>query len=168
MPWQPTVTPAAPLAHASSPSHIRPRAPRHHTSRPAQHLCADTCSGRICERLSIIPSCPPQLGQRRGDGDNGCQRDGVKRHWDDQHNGWPERASWSNESSIVRLPDQRPSDSLSIFSRRCILSVSIDRLDNSRADTPLIPKAYTYLLGVQCLVSLSDRLVGYTLSKTPS
>ena len=40
------------------------------------------------------------------------------------------------------------------------LSVSIDQLD--KADAPLIPEAYIYLLGVQCLVSLSDGLAGYT------
>ena len=36
---------------------------------------------------------------------------------------------------------------------------SIDQLD--KADAPLIPEAYIYLLGVQCLVSLSDGLAGY-------
>ena len=41
-----------------------------------------------------------------------------------------------------------------------LLSVSIDQLD--KADAPLIPEAYIYLLGVQCLVSLSDGLAGYT------
>ncbi|KAI0264545.1 hypothetical protein BGY98DRAFT_1040842, partial [Russula aff. rugulosa BPL654] len=35
----------------------------------------------------------------------------------------------------------------------------IDQLD--RADAPLIPEAYTYLLCVQYLVSLSDGLTGY-------
>ncbi|KAI0268497.1 hypothetical protein BGY98DRAFT_1019092, partial [Russula aff. rugulosa BPL654] len=35
----------------------------------------------------------------------------------------------------------------------------IDQLD--RADVPLIPEAYIYLLGVQYLVSLSNGLTGY-------
>jgi hypothetical protein len=43
--------------------------------------------------------------------------------------------------------------------RRCLLSISIDELD--KADAPPIPEAYIYLLGVQCLVSLSDGLAGY-------
>jgi hypothetical protein len=42
----------------------------------------------------------------------------------------------------------------------CCLSVSIDQLD--KADAPLIPEVYTYLLGVQCLISISDGLAGYT------
>lgn len=37
--------------------------------------------------------------------------------------------------------------------------VSIDQLD--KADAPPIPEAYIYLLGVQCLVSLSDGLAVY-------
>ncbi|KAF8492088.1 hypothetical protein F5888DRAFT_248189 [Russula emetica] len=36
----------------------------------------------------------------------------------------------------------------------------IDQLD--KADAPLIPEAYIYLLGLQYLVSLSDGLAGYT------
>ncbi|KAF8500785.1 hypothetical protein F5888DRAFT_1793216 [Russula emetica] len=36
----------------------------------------------------------------------------------------------------------------------------IDQLD--KADAPLIPEAYIYLLGVQCIVSLSDGLAGHT------
>lgn len=43
--------------------------------------------------------------------------------------------------------------------RRCLLSISIDQLD--KADAPPIPEAYIYLLGVQCLVSLSDGIAGY-------
>ena len=39
--------------------------------------------------------------------------------------------------------------------------LSIDQLDKTNA--PLIPNAYIYLLGVQCLVSLSDGLVGYAI-----
>ncbi|KAI0300723.1 hypothetical protein B0F90DRAFT_1722805 [Multifurca ochricompacta] len=37
----------------------------------------------------------------------------------------------------------------------------IDQLD--KADAPPIPEAYIYLLGVQCLVSLSDGLAGYAI-----
>ncbi|KAH9049815.1 hypothetical protein EDB83DRAFT_2543167 [Lactarius deliciosus] len=37
----------------------------------------------------------------------------------------------------------------------------IDQLD--KADAPPIPDAYIYLLGVQCLVSLSDGLAGYAI-----
>jgi hypothetical protein len=40
-----------------------------------------------------------------------------------------------------------------------VLSISIDQLD--KADAPLIPEAYIYLLGMRCLVSLSDGLAGY-------
>ncbi len=38
---------------------------------------------------------------------------------------------------------------------------SIDQLD--KADAPPIPDAYIYLLGAQCLVSLSDGLAGYAI-----
>ena len=60
---------------------------------------------------------------------------------------------------MVRLSNQRSSDSLLTFPLRCLLFVSIDQLD--KADAPLIPEAYIYLLGMQCLVSLSDGLAGY-------
>jgi hypothetical protein len=58
---------------------------------------------------------------------------------------------------VVRLPIQRSSGRLPTC---CFFSVSIDQLD--KADAPLIPEAYIYLLGVQCLVSLSDGFAGYT------
>ena len=61
---------------------------------------------------------------------------------------------------MVRLPNRCSADKLPTFSCHCLLSVSIDQLD--KADAPLIPEAYIYLLGVQCLVSLSDGLAGYT------
>ena len=61
---------------------------------------------------------------------------------------------------MVRLPNQRSADKFTTFSCDCLLSVSIDQLD--KTDVPLIPEAYIYLLGVQCLVSLSDGLAGYT------
>ena len=61
---------------------------------------------------------------------------------------------------MVRLPNQRSADKFTTFSCDCLLSVSIDQLD--KTDAPLIPDAYIYLLGVQCLVSLSDGLAGYT------
>jgi hypothetical protein len=93
MPWQLMVTPVAPLAHASSPPHIRPQAPGHLTSRPARRLCADSRYGCTCERLSIAPSWPPQFGQSRGDGGDGHLREGVERRWDDWHRGGPERAN---------------------------------------------------------------------------
>jgi hypothetical protein len=60
---------------------------------------------------------------------------------------------------MVRLLEQRSTDRRLTFSRHC-LSVSIDPLD--KADAPLIPKAYIYLLGVKCLFPLSDGLAGYT------
>jgi hypothetical protein len=59
---------------------------------------------------------------------------------------------------MVRLPDQRSADRLLTISHHCLLPVSIDLLD--KGDAPLIPKAYIYLLGAQCLVSLSDSLAG--------
>jgi hypothetical protein len=61
---------------------------------------------------------------------------------------------------MVRLPHRRSADKLPTVSRYCLLSVSIDQLD--KADAPLIPEAFIYLLGVQCLVSLSDGLARYT------
>jgi hypothetical protein len=60
---------------------------------------------------------------------------------------------------MVRLLEQRSANRRLTFSRHC-LSVSIDPLD--KADAPLIPEAYIYLLGVKCLFSLSDGLAGYT------
>jgi hypothetical protein len=61
---------------------------------------------------------------------------------------------------MVRLPHRRSADKLPTVSRYCLLSVSIDQLD--KADAPLIPEAFIYLLGVACLVSLSDGLARYT------
>lgn len=61
---------------------------------------------------------------------------------------------------MVRLPSQHSAGRLLTRICRCFLSVSIDQLD--KADAPLIPEAYIYLLGVQCLVSLSDGFAGYT------
>ena len=61
---------------------------------------------------------------------------------------------------MVRLPNRHFADKSPTFPRDCLLSVSIDQLD--KADAPLIPEAYIYLLGVQCLVSLSDGFAGYT------
>ena len=61
---------------------------------------------------------------------------------------------------MVHLPNQCSADKFTTFSCDCLLSVSIDQLD--KTDAPLIPEAYIYLLGMQCLVSLSDGLAGYT------
>ena len=38
--------------------------------------------------VPVAPSWPPQLGQRRGDGGDCCQCNGVERHLDDWHRGW--------------------------------------------------------------------------------
>ena len=57
-------------------------------------------------------------------------------------------------SSINVLPTSSQPFPLTI-----LIFVSIDQLD--KADAPLIPEAYIYLLGVQCLVSLSDGFAGY-------
>ena len=108
----------------------------------------------------LVTSRPVLLGQRRGDGGDGCQRDGVDHCRDDWHRGWPERTNCGNESAMVRLPNQRSADRFTTFSSDCLLSVSIDQLD--KTDALLSPEAYIYLLGVQCLVSLSDGLAGYT------
>ncbi|KAF8495992.1 hypothetical protein F5888DRAFT_1907591 [Russula emetica] len=51
-------------------------------------------------------------------------------------------------STIIILPTHRSA-------RHC-------RQLDDKADAPLIPEAYIYLLGVQCLVSLPDGLAGYT------
>ena len=61
---------------------------------------------------------------------------------------------------MVRLLEQRSADRLPTFPHHCVLSVSIDQLN--KADTPLFPKAYIDILSMQCLVSLSDGLAGYT------
>ena len=47
-------------------------------------------------------------------------------------------------------------DKLLTFSCHSLLSVSIDQLN--KADALLTPEAYIYLLGKQCLVSLSNGL----------
>ena len=44
--------------------------PGHLTRR---RLCTDARYGYTRKRLSIAPSWPPQLGQRRGDRGDGCQ-----------------------------------------------------------------------------------------------
>ena len=77
-----------------------------------------------------------------------------------------QRANCSNESPMVRLPDQHSADGLPTFYRPYLVSVSVDHLDNT--DAPLIPDAYMYLLGVQSLVSLSDGPARYTSSTTHS
>jgi len=61
---------------------------------------------------------------------------------------------------MVRLPNRRSANGLPTFSLHRLLPISIDQLD--RADVPLIPEAYIYLLGVQYLVSLSDGITGYS------
>src|SRR6266576_4473755 len=85
MPWQPTVTPAAPLANASSPSSYPP-------------------SCLVASRPTLLGVSAPQM---RGvgipasdsqshlhshhsldsvtDGGDGCQHDGVERRWDDRY-----------------------------------------------------------------------------------
>ena len=75
-----------------------------------------------------------------------------------------QRANCGNESPMVRLPDQHSADGLPTFYRPCLVSVSIDHLDNT--DALLILDAYMYLLGVQSLVSLSDGPTRYTFSTT--
>ena len=66
------------------------------------------------------------------------------------------------KASTVRLPNRSPSNRLITFSRQGVfLSVSIGQL--RKADAPLIPEVCIYLLGVQCLISLSGGLPG-TLS----
>ena len=61
---------------------------------------------------------------------------------------------------MARLSNQRSADPLPSFSGRCPpIPVGIDQ--PNKADAQLIPEAYIYALGVQCLVSLSDGLVGY-------
>ncbi|KAI0267922.1 hypothetical protein BGY98DRAFT_1190829 [Russula aff. rugulosa BPL654] len=90
--------------------------------------------------ISALTSRPALLGvsaQMHGVGvlansGNGYLHDGVKRRWDDWQRGI-ERANCSSESVML-----------------------------NKADAPLIPGAYTYLLGVQVLVSLSDGS-GHTL-----
>jgi hypothetical protein len=62
---------------------------------------------------------------------------------------------------MVRLPNRRSANELPTFSRHHHLSINIDQLD--KTDTPLIPDAYIYLLGVQCLISIVDGLTGYGL-----
>jgi len=56
---------------------------------------------------------------------------------------------------MVHLSNQSSADRLPTF-----LSVSIDKLN--KADAQLIAEAYLYLLGVQCLLSLSDSLAGHS------
>ncbi|KAI0260889.1 hypothetical protein BGY98DRAFT_1116908, partial [Russula aff. rugulosa BPL654] len=81
------------------------------------------------ERLSI--AWPPQLGQSRGDGGDGCQRDGV--------------------------------DVVGMIDTEARLRVQTAAMKLDKTDTPLIPDAYIYLLGVQCLISIVDGLTGYGL-----
>ena len=157
MPWQPAVTPAQ--QRLSSPSSYPPTTCSRHAP-PARRLYVDARSGGTCERLSTTLSWPPQLGQRRGNGGDGCQRDGVERHWDDWYRSSLEGAHCSDESAMVRLPNRCSANGLPTFSLHRLLPISIDQLD--KADAPLISKTYIYLLGVQYLVSLSDGLTGYS------
>jgi hypothetical protein len=59
---------------------------------------------------------------------------------------------------MVRLPNRHSANVLPTF-LHCLL-ISIDQLDE--ADVPLILKAYIYLHGAQCPISLSDDLTGYS------
>jgi hypothetical protein len=90
------------------------------TFRPAQRLCADARCGCTCGRLSIAPSWPARLGQRRGYGGDGCQHDGVGRRWDDWHRGWPERVNAARKvrwcvSPIDVLPTSCPPFPVTVF-----------------------------------------------------
>jgi hypothetical protein len=112
---------------------------------PARHLCVDGRSGGTCKRLSIALSWPPQLGQRHGDGGDGCQRDGVERRWDDWHRGSLEGAKCSDESAMVRLPNRCSANVLPTFSLHRFFPISIDQHD--RADAPHPRGVHTIVFG---------------------
>ena len=78
---------------------------------------------------------------------------------DDWHRGRPERANYSKESAMVRLhinslPIGCQPFSVVVF----FLLASISSTRRMRR----IPEVYIHLLGMQCLVSLSDSFAGYT------
>ena len=135
MPWQPTLTPAAHLAHASSPSYP-----------PSSRLSGHFTSHPVSDCRSHIHS-HHNLDSVAGYGADGCQRNGVERRWDNWHKGWPERANCSKESAMVRLLDQLSAFRLLTFSCCCLLSVSINQPD--KADAPLIPDASGYSISLE-------------------
>ncbi|KAI0270863.1 hypothetical protein BGY98DRAFT_937371 [Russula aff. rugulosa BPL654] len=66
IPWQPTVAPAAPLAHASSPPSYPLQAPGHLTSHPTPRLRSDACSDNVVEMLAKAASGTGMIGTRVG------------------------------------------------------------------------------------------------------
>jgi len=81
------VTPTAPTVHRTRLHLVISTLKRagHPMFRPARNVCINARCVCTYERLSIAPSWPPQLGQRRGDGRDDCQHDSVERRWDDWH-----------------------------------------------------------------------------------
>jgi hypothetical protein len=77
---------------------------------------------------------------------------------DDWHRGRPERANYSKESAMVRLCINFLPMGCQLFSVVVFLLASIISTRRMRR----IPEVYVHLFGVQCLVSLSDSLAGYT------
>ncbi|KAI0272207.1 hypothetical protein BGY98DRAFT_936696 [Russula aff. rugulosa BPL654] len=79
--WQPTVAPAAPLAHASSP----PSYPPSSSWSPHVPPCSASplrCMVWVYLRATLNRTfIATQLRQRRGDVGEGCQRDGDDWHW---------------------------------------------------------------------------------------
>jgi hypothetical protein len=75
---------------------------------------------------------------------------------DDWHRGRPERAIYSKESAMVRLCIKFIPIGFQPF------SVVVFFLLASISSMRRIPEVYIHLLGVQCLISHSDGLAGYT------
>ncbi|KAN0111286.1 hypothetical protein V8E52_008661 [Russula decolorans] len=63
---------------------------------------------------------------------------------------------------VATVPTMTASNVVEVISTEAGLSVKTAAMKLDKADAPLIPEAYTYLLGVQFFISLSDGLGGYT------
>ena len=137
-----TMIPAALLAPTSSPSYptsTSSNLPGISQSLPHGHHSSDS----VAEIVATVASAmmPNVVG-------------------DDWHRGRPERANYSKESAMVRLRINFLPMGCQLFSVVVFLLASIISTRRMRR----IPEVYVHLFGVQCLVSLSDSLAGYTIS----
>ena len=133
------VTPAALLAPTSSPSSYPPSTSSTLPGISQSHLHGHHSLDSVAEIVVAAASATMPNVVR-----------------DDWHRGRPERAIYSKESAMVRLCINFIPIGFQPF------SVVVFFLLASISSMRRIPEVYIHLLGVQCLISHSDGLAGYT------